>query len=143
MDGQLQAVSLLEIVFIGIGTYYDVKEKSIPIAFLWAFAGVGSLANIFLQYQSARDAAWGAMIGVAVLFVGWFTKEAIGYGDGWIFVILGLLEGPFAVSLIMIEAFMLSAFWGAWKLVCLKQKRDSTMPFLPFLLIVLLGRFLL
>ena len=143
MDGKLQVVSLLEIVFVGIGTYYDVKEKSLPIAFLWAFAGVGILINIILQYQSIRNAVCGAMIGLAVLFVGWFTKEAIGYGDGWVLVILGLLEGAFAVSLIMIEAFMLSGILGAWKLICLKQKRDSTMPFLPFLLIVLLRRFLL
>ena len=143
MDGKLQAVGLLEIVFVGIGTYYDVKEKLLPMAFLWSFAGVGILLNIILQYQSIRDAVWGAMIGVAVLFVGWFTKEAIGYGDGWVLAILGLLEGPLTVVLIMIEAFMLSGFWGAWKLICLKQKRDSTMPFLPFVLIVLLGRFLL
>ena len=143
MEEKLQVVNLLEILFLGIGTYYDVKKQMLPVTYLWTFTVVGILGTIFLRYQNIEDSVLGALMGVGILFVGWLTKEAIGYGDGWVLVILGLLEGLLSLSLIMMAAFIMSALFGAWKLICLKEKRDSTMPFLPFLFIALLGRVLL
>ena len=140
MEGKEQIVNLLELFFLGMGTFYDVKKQELPVTYLWTFTGTGILGTVLLRHHSVEDAVSGALIGCAVLFVSWFTKEAIGYGDGWILVILGLLEGPFSLIFIMIEAFVMSAVIGAWKLICLKQERDSTMPFLPFLLIVLFVR---
>ena len=108
MEEKLQIVNLLEILFLGIGTYYDVKKQVLPVTYLWTFTVVGILGTVFWRYQNIEDSVLGALMGVGILFVGWFTKEAIGYGDGWVLVILGLLEGAFAGSLIMIEAFMLN-----------------------------------
>ena len=125
MEEKLQIDNLLEILFLGIGTYYDVKKQVLPVTYLWTFTVVGILGTVFWRYQNIEDSVLGALMGVGILFVGWFTKEAIGYGDGWVLVILGLLEGPLSLSLIMMAAFVMSALLGAWKLICLKEKRDS------------------
>lgn len=78
-------------------------------------------------------------MGVVFLAVGWITKEAIGYGDGWGLVILGIIKGGQELIPVVFGAFLLSGIYGLWKLIVVRASRYETMPFYPFLLAASVG----
>ena len=67
------------------------------------------------------------------------SKEAIGYGDGLFFMVLGIFEGWKIMSGILAAAFFFSGIYGIWKILCRGGKAKDTMPFLPFLLLAQIG----
>ena len=139
MDWKLYFVQGIELIFLGIGTYYDVKNQQLSLRFLLLFLISSVFGNLTLGYQSRSDFLIGGCIGCVFLGVGWLTKEEIGYGDGIGLVILGILKGWRGLIPIMFMAFLLSGIYGVWKLIGLKESGDSTMPFFPFLLIASVG----
>ena len=139
MDWKLYFVQGIELIFLGIGTYYDVKNQELSLRFLLLFLLLSIFSNLILSYQSLSDFLIGGCIGCVFLGVGWLTKEEIGYGDGIGLVILGILKGWRGLIPIMFMAFLLSGIYGVWKLIGLKESGDSTMPFFPFLLIASIG----
>ena len=143
MDWKTNFVQGIELMFLGIGTYYDVKNQELSLRFLLLFLLAGIFCNIFFQYQSLSDFLIGGCIGSVFLGVGWLTKEEIGYGDGIGIVILGILKGWRGLVPMMVMAFLLSGIYGVWKLIGLKESGDSTMPFFPFLLIASMGMMLI
>lgn len=143
MGWTLYFVQGLELLFLGIGAYFDIKDQELPLSFLAVFAVIGMICNLFWKYQSLENAVIGICIGGIFLFAGWLTKEAIGYGDGLGLVILGLMEGWRGMIPIIITAFLLSGIYGLWRVIGYKQSGSDTMPFYPFLLFALIGVILL
>ena len=132
-------VIVIEMVFLGIGTWFDVKEQKLPVPFLNIFIVLAAAINLMLGLQNLWSSFLGAVVGSLFLMIAWLSKEAIGYGDGWVLMILGILEGAAGILQILTGAFFLSGVYGLWKLIGLKGKRGETMPFVPFLLIARLG----
>ena len=126
-------------MFLGIGSFYDMKSKEIPGGFLYFSIGLGFLCNIFMKYQPMKEFLIGGFIGCVFLGIGWMTNEEIGYGDGLALVFLGILKGWKGLIPLMFFSFMLSGVYGMWKLLGRKEERSSTMPFFPFLLISSIG----
>lgn len=136
-------MEFIELLFLGIGTYFDVRNQKLPMGFFLFFGFIACVRNILLPYQSLRDVLGGACIGGLFLFTGWITKEAIGYGDGLGLVILGILEGWQGMIPIVLAAFVLSGVYGMWCLIGLRESPRTEMPFYPFLLIAFMGVLLL
>lgn len=128
-----------EFLFLGLGTYFDIKDQEIPLTFLLVFGGLGIIYNVVWKYQTLQNVLIGICIGGLFLFVGWLTQEAIGYGDGLGLVILGLFEGWQGMIPIVFGAFLLSGVYGIWRLIGLQKSRNDVMPFFPFLLIARMG----
>lgn len=128
-----------EVLFLGLGTYFDIKDQEIPLTFLLVFGGLAIIYNVVWKYQTLQNVLIGICIGGLFLFVGWLTQEAIGYGDGLGLVILGLFEGWQGMIPIVFGAFLLSGVYGIWRLIGLQKSRNDAMPFFPFLLIARMG----
>lgn len=128
-----------EVLFLGLGTYFDIKDQEIPLTFLLVFGGLAIIYNVVWKYQTLQNVLIGICIGGLFLFVGWLTQEAIGYGDGLGLVILGLFEGWQGMIPIVFGAFLLSGVYGIWRLIGLQKSRNDVMPFFPFLLIARMG----
>ncbi len=143
MDWNNYLLQGIELLFLGIGTYYDLKNKELPIRFLMIFLMISFSCNIILQYQSLSDFLIGGSVGCVFLGVGWMTKEEIGYGDGIGIVILGILKGWKGLIPVIFTAFLLSGIYGLWKFIGFKELGNSTMPFFPFLFIASIGVILL
>lgn len=143
MDWNLYFVQGFEFIFLGVGTYFDLKDRELPGRFLGFFVVLGLICNVIWKYQSIDSVIVGACIGMAFLFAGWVTKEAIGYGDGIGLIILGIFEGWKGLSPIVITAFLLSGIYGLWSLIGGGKSADDIMPFYPFLLLSFLGVLLL
>ena len=45
------------------------------------------------SWETLWQAISGASVGIGILFVAWCTRESIGFGDGWLFVVTGLFLG--------------------------------------------------
>ena len=130
---------VLEFLFLTMGSWFDGKDQTLPLSFLGAFTAAAILENVVFPYQSFQEEILGAMAGGIFLFVGWISRQSIGYGDGWVLVILGIMKGISGLIPVVLGAFLFSGVYGLWKLFFLKEERNSTMPFLPFLWMASLG----
>lgn len=143
MEWKLYFVQGVELLFLGIGSCFDIRDRELPVPFLAVFAGLGILCNLLWRYQGIGNAVIGICIGGSFLLAGWITREAIGYGDGIGLVIIGLLEGCRGMIPIIIIAFLLSGIYGLWQIIGRGQSGSDTMPFFPFLFLALIGVILL
>lgn len=139
MDLIESVIWILELLFLGIGSFFDMKERELPVLFLQVFAGLGILFNGLWKYQNLWEVVLGSLFGTAFLVIGVLTKEQIGYGDGIGLVILGILEGFKGMLPIVTGAFLLSGIYGLWSLLGVKKSGDTAIPFFPFLLLTFMG----
>ena len=139
MDWNVYFVQGAELLFLGIGTYFDLKMQKLPLWFLLSFGLGGLLFNLICPYQGLQELLAGIIVGALFLLAGWVSRESIGYGDGIGLMVLGCMEGVQRMIPVIFGAFLLSAVFGMWKLVGRRESRESTMPFFPFLLIAWMG----
>lgn len=72
-----------------------------------------------------------ALPGLLLLVIGYLTREAVGYADGWSVLLLGLLMGSQAAVCIMMTAFLFSAMYALWLIIGRRADKDMRFPFLP------------
>ena len=132
-------VGISELIFLGCASYFDLKNRAIPIFLLGVFGVLGIFYNVIWNYQKLEDLFLSVVIGCFFMCISWISKEAIGYGDSLSFIVLGLLEGGIGVLRIVFAAFLLSSLYCVWRLLKFKDKRCDTIPFLPFLFLATLG----
>lgn len=128
-----------ELLFLGVGSYFDVKDQQIPAWFFLPFGALGIICNIAWRYQKLPDVFWGICVGCIFLLIGRLTEEEIGYGDGIGILILAIFEGCQGVLSIVFPAFMLSGIYGIGRLIVFRESPKAAMPFFPFLLISMTG----
>lgn len=139
MDWTSYVIQGIELLFFSIGTYFDIKEKTLPIPFLLFFGLLGIGLHLTGGFLSWQEMISGVVVGVLFLILGWITKEAIGYGDGITILIFGIYEGVPEMLPVVISAFFLSGIWGIFTLIRFRRQLDISMPFLPFLLLAYIG----
>lgn len=139
MDWKQYYIQGLELVYLCIGTYFDVKDQELPVSFLRFFVMAAVFCNIFGTYQNSAEIFAGVIVGGVFLLICWLSREALGYGDGIALVTLGIFEGGSQLVPIVFWAFLLSSIYGGWKLIGLKREKTDTMPFFPFLLMAFVG----
>lgn len=139
MDWENYFVQGFELIFLGVGSYLDIKNQELPIEFLSAFGILGILCNILWNYQSFKSIVFGGCVGVLFLIIGRVTGEEIGYGDGAGLCVLGIFEGWEGLIPLGFGAFCLSGVYGLWKVIGCRQCFSDTIPFYPFLFMALIG----
>lgn len=124
-------------------SYSDAKKKTIPIYLLVILSVVVACVAVLCDTVSVQMRVAGALLGVLFLIVSKCSKEAIGYGDSWIMLLLGIQMGCLRAMEVL---FLASLLAGAISLFCLWKhhwKRSTTLPFVPFLTISYLGAMVL
>lgn len=139
MDWIQYFIQGIELLFMGIGTFFDVRDRELPILFLLMFGSLGMVCNLLWKYQSLRDLLMGVCLGGTFLVIGFISNEKIGYGDGIGLVIIGIFEGIDGMISIITGAFLFSGVYGLWNIFGLKKSGSDTMPFFPFLLLAFVG----
>lgn len=130
------------LLFLGVGAWFDIKDRTLPIWYILCFALAGILCNGLFRYQKISELLIGALVGIVFLFLGKITKESIGYGDGLGITVMGIFQGS-SLLLSLLFAFGLSSGYGIWKLWVKKVPKDEQIPFFPFLLVGTLGAMML
>ena len=93
MEWEQYVVQGSELLYLCAGVWFDIKEQKLPVWFLRIFIMLAICCNVFLKYQNFREVLAGCILGAIFLFIGWLSKEAIGYGDGIALLTLGIFEG--------------------------------------------------
>ena len=133
----------IEILYLMVGGYFDVKEKLLPTKLFVIFGSFFFVSNFFRNNQNLKEMMLGSLVGMVLLMIGWFTREAIGYGDGFGVVVLGMVEGFSMTIQIVWLAFVLSGIYGLWQLIILRKGKTDSIPFFPFLFLAKLGALIL
>ena len=142
--------SVIIIIFLMFGSVWDLRKKCVPIMYLYA-GGIVALGYLFAKSLFMRNAdIWlcalcGAGCGLFCLFLSYVSKEQIGYGDGWIVGIVGMLSGIKIVLAVFVTAMFGLAIFSLILLAFKKGNRKTELPFVPFLLfgyvfVILCGR---
>lgn len=139
MDWKLYLIQGIEGLFLGLGSYFDLKDRRIPEELFLIFGGLGLLCHFLGNDRSICSVLIGVLPGLLCLLVGRLTNEAIGYGDGIGFCILGLFREFFRLLPLAFCAFCLCAVFGMWKMLVKKRGSTETMPFYPFLFLAWIG----
>ena len=122
-----------------VGSFYDVRHKTIPLRVLGA-GGIWAVINsIFLVGENgvlpALQTILGGMLpGAGLLLLGFLTEKKVGYGDGIVLIIMGILEGGQTVFLTFCVGLFLQSLFAVLLVILKKADKQTKIPFLPFLL---------
>lgn len=109
----------------------DVRTRRVPVWML-ALGGVLCTLSAVIQGNGSLDALRGMLPGILLLLIAFATKKA-GYGDGIALSCLGLVLGGSGCLLLFSISLFLTSLCAMALLAVHKVRRDTSMPFLPFL----------
>ncbi|MCR4740700.1 MAG: prepilin peptidase [Lachnospiraceae bacterium] len=121
-------------VFLAICAYTDIKERVIHIHVLLPFLAAGIIYAAYSGGNTLLTAAAGAACGVFLLILSFFTKGAIGEGDGLALAVTGVYLGFSANISLILTGLFLSAAASVITVLFKGWKKDREIPFMPFLL---------
>lgn len=81
----------------------------------------------------------GALVGVLFFLIGKCTKEAIGYGDSWLMLLLGVYLGAMQLLQLLLIASVVAGVMSLFFLWKKRWKKTVAIPFVPFLVVGYLG----
>ena len=132
--------NIMVLLFLSIGAIWDLRKKSVPKGYLliWGFVTFGYLIASSVREMSVEiwiNAVWGLIPGLVCLFLAYVSREQIGFGDGWIIMLLGIILGLKTVLAVLFMALSVLTMIAIALLILKKVTRKTTLPFIPFLFI--------
>lgn len=123
-----------------INSIWDWKKREISLLSMAVFGAAGISLNFWLAYQSPAEAAGGAALGILLLAAAFFTREAIGFGDGLLICITGIYLGFWEnLSLLFAGTLCCGVILGISVLLG-RLKLADRVPLVPFFLLAFIGR---
>lgn len=122
------------ISMLAIQSVWDWRYRQIPIAITLA-GGVMGLLLSMMRERSLMDLCMGLVPGLVCLGLGWITREAIGYGDGFLLCAMGMYKSLEDIVGIIVLASSMAGVFGMALIIFCKKKGKDQIPFVPFLLV--------
>lgn len=136
-------MSILFVVYLFVVSILDIARKHISMGLLVAGGFLGIMACFFRIY--GRNESWvilmaGVLPGLIFLLLS-FLSNMVGYGDGIVVCVLGVLVGLRRCMALMGISLLLVAICGIVLLILKKASKDTKIPYIPFLFVtfILLG----
>ena len=85
-----------------------------------------------------KEGVVGCIPGILFLICGYMTRHAIGYGDGWMFMIIGMCLGIRESVLVLSICLIFIAIYGLFMMVVRKKTRKTAVAVMPWLFFSLL-----
>lgn len=129
-------VEILLFLLMGICAVYDGMERKIPLVVVWI--GIAAAAALHIQGM-AGERSWlsislSVLPGMVFWMLSFITGEKVGYGDGWMLVMIGLFVGLWRCCVILLVGLMSESLIVLILLAFRRISRDRQIPFAPFLL---------
>lgn len=140
----MNKVHMVLLVYLAILSFCDVKERQVSV--LWLAAGALLLPGIGVIQCIRGILYWqeliaGAIPGVILLLAAGVTKKA-GYADGVVLLELGVCMGCRTGFLLLCISLFLLALTSVFLLLLRKVRRNTKLPYIPFLLAAVITLFL-
>lgn len=130
---------LLLLLFLGVNAIYDILFRNIVLGTIPVFLIIGIVLCIFGEEKNVM-VFLAFLPGALLLLTGRFTKEAIGYGDGLVVLVLGIYLGIWETCEVVLGALGISGLYSTVLLAGKKKGLHQEFPWIPCLLIAYVGR---
>ena len=117
----------------------DIRKREIPIWWLIIISVLVLLFVLLFDRNRLISRLVGGVFGLLFFLISKCTKEAIGYGDSWLILILGVYLGSFEALQVLFWAALIAAVVALFLLCRRKRKKSITIPFVPYLAVAFLG----
>ncbi len=130
-------VELTLFLFLAVCAVFDGLYRQIPLIVVW----LGMLTAVCLQiYGVMGETELSVMAasltpGAGFFLLSFFSGEKVGYGDGWVLLMIGLFLGAYRCFLILLIGLLAESVVAIVLLACRRIQRDREIPFSPFLLL--------
>ena len=130
-------VEIILFLFLGGCAVCDGLKREIPLVIVW----IGIIAGVILHIQGIiKDDIWLSVLlslfpGIMFWLISFVTREKVGYGDGWLLIMIGIFVGLRNCFLILLAALVLESIIVLVLLAVRKISGDRQIPFAPFLLL--------
>lgn len=130
-------VDILLFLFLALCSLFDGLRKQIPLAVVWLgmLTAVCLRMNGIMGEEGVTAAALSLIPGAGFFLLSFLTREKVGYGDGWVLLMIGLFSGFSRCFLILLIGLLLESTVAVILLMLKKIQRDNEIPFSPFLLL--------
>lgn len=122
-----------------ISSVFDIKWKKVPLII---FISGGALAVLWICIriytqgvgETLLESAAAVLPGAGLIALSFVTDKKIGYGDGILLIILGILQGLEKIILVFCIGLFLQSLLAVVLLILKKADKQTCIPFIPFLL---------
>ena len=118
------------------GAWKDLRKKKISNQYLWLGGIAGITYSLIIMITGGfvwKERFMAILPGVLILAIAKITNEKIGYGDGWVILVLGNFMKFYEICIMFQLAIILTAVVSGILLCTKKAGREHKIPFLPFL----------
>ena len=123
------------IIYLVILSIRDIQKKEFPMGALLGGLGIGVIWGIIKDDWATI--LLGILPGILLILMGFLTREKIGYGDGILLIIVGLILGwPGSLVVYVLAQFGVLVY-AVLLLVVKHASGDVKIPFAPFLTVAL------
>ncbi|MCD8023089.1 MAG: hypothetical protein LUF30_09000 [Lachnospiraceae bacterium] len=116
-------------------TYTDIRQRKIYKGVIGVYLVLALAFHLWMKNLLSFDTAVGVLSGFLFLLVASATTQAIGYVYAFLIIGCGFSLGIEQELALLLTAFTVAGIWAILLLVFRRGKRDSEIPFAPFLLI--------
>lgn len=120
-------------VMVAVCALIDVKTRSLPVWIIVLGGIAGGVVSYVTGSLNIRDILFGSGVGMIILLFGFFSRQAIGYGDALLFMAVGAGIGLWKVVFLMWISFMAAGLFGLLIMITKHKNRNYELPFVPFL----------
>ena len=110
MIGMLEIIKIVVLgVFLLIEGIRDLQKHKVSMITVMIAAILGVIFQFGIIQENGLKIIGGILIGIVLLSLAKITREKIGYGDGWIFVVTGIYLGFHSnMYLLLLSLFLAS-----------------------------------
>lgn len=130
-------MQFLLLITLAIQSYWDLRYKAIPLVITACAGGMGLVLSVF-GHRTWRETLYALIPGVFCLIVARATRQAIGYGDGFLLCAMGMYLSCEALLSVCMTAFMIAGMAALGLFAFGRKKGKDAIPFVPFLFIAML-----
>ena len=135
MFGEIGAIMML-----GAGSFYDIKNRKIPLWIICIGAGIVLVELIGglvfgLPFKDGKEYACSVLPGVFMLFLAYFTKEQVGAGDGILLILIGLLTDFEQAVWVLCVGLFIQSLLAVFLIMIRRADKQCLIPFVPFMLV--------
>lgn len=118
--------------FLTLFSVEDVRKKELDFMPIVGFLLIGIWFQAFVGKLPFPEIAGGAFLGVCLLAIGKLSKEAVGYGDGLLFLATGIYLGMWENLQLLWSSLWIAFLFSAVQMLVRKKDKKEEIPFVPF-----------
>ncbi|MCL2865250.1 MAG: prepilin peptidase [Lachnospiraceae bacterium] len=134
----LEIGSILISLYLILLSYFDIRQKKVSIKMLgmgMIFISLLSILGLLYREMDGLLALFGLVVGIGFLIFSKLSREAFGYGDSILILMLGVYLGFWQIMYVLLFAFLLSALFSIGFMIWKGISKKVSIPFIPFLAI--------